>query len=106
MIKINGNWVGINTSNPNLLAYEAISAGEIPGLEGYTKVLREVTFGDSRFDIFAENDTEKCFVEVKNVSLKYVWFGNFRTKYKKRNPDGFPFYFSFLSFSISVISPW
>ncbi|RIJ47137.1 DNA/RNA nuclease SfsA [Maribellus luteus] len=70
MIKINDSWVGINTSNPNLLAYEAISAGEIPGLEGYTKVQREVTFSDSRFDIFAGNDTEKCFVEVKNVSLK------------------------------------
>ena len=27
-------------------------------------------FGDSRFDIYAENDTEKCFVEVKNVSMK------------------------------------
>ena len=27
-------------------------------------------FGDSRFDVFAENENEKCFVEVKNVSLK------------------------------------
>lgn len=70
MIKINDGWVGINTSNPNLLAFEAISEGKIPGLEGYTWVRREVTFGDSRFDIYAENDSEKCFVEVKNVSLK------------------------------------
>ena len=70
MIKINGDWVGINTGNPNKLAFEAISAGKIPELTGYTKVLREVVFGDSRFDIFAENETEKCFIEVKNVSLK------------------------------------
>ena len=70
MIKINGNWVGINTGNPNKLALEAISAGQIPELSGYTNVKREVVFGDSRFDIFAENETEKCFVEVKNVSLK------------------------------------
>jgi sugar fermentation stimulation protein A len=70
MIKINGDWVGINTGNPNKLAFEAISAGKIPELKGYTKVLREVVFGDSRFDIFAENETEKCFIEVKNVSLK------------------------------------
>lgn len=70
MIKINGGWVGINTSNPNKIAFNAISAGAIPQLSGYTKVQAEVTFGDSRFDVYAENETEKCFVEVKNVSLK------------------------------------
>lgn len=70
MIKINGDWVGINTGNPNKLAFEAISAGLIPGLEGYTTVKREVKFGDSRFDVYAENEIEKCFVEVKNVTLK------------------------------------
>jgi sugar fermentation stimulation protein A len=70
MIKINGGWVGINTANPNKLAFEAIAAGLIPELSVYTKVKREVVFGDSRFDVYAENETEKCFVEVKNVSLK------------------------------------
>lgn len=70
MIKINGNWVGINTANPNKIAFESVSNGIIPELAGYTRVLREVTFGDSRFDIYAENGTEKCFVEVKNVTMK------------------------------------
>lgn len=70
MIFINGGWIGINTSIPNLLAYEAIRDGKIKKLQGYTSVKREVTFGDSRFDIFAENDREKCFVEVKNVTMK------------------------------------
>lgn len=70
MIKINGDWVGINTGIPNILAYEAIKNGEIPELSGYVNVRREVKFGDSRFDVFAENDAEKCFVEVKNVTLK------------------------------------
>jgi sugar fermentation stimulation protein A len=70
MIKINGDWVGINTGNPNKLAFEAISAGTIPELAGYTMVKREVKFDDSRFDIFAENDIEKCFIEVKNVTMK------------------------------------
>ncbi|HSM49126.1 MAG TPA: DNA/RNA nuclease SfsA, partial [Draconibacterium sp.] len=69
MIKIGGSWVGINTGNPNKLAFEAISAGTIPDLTGYTNVMREVVFGDSRFDVFAENESEKCFVEVKNVTL-------------------------------------
>jgi sugar fermentation stimulation protein A len=70
MIKINGDWVGINTGNPNKLAFEAISAGTIPELAAYITVKREVKFGDSRFDVFAENDTEKCFIEVKNVTMK------------------------------------
>lgn len=70
MIQINNSWVGINTGNPNKLAFEAVSAGMVPELAGYTNVRREVNFGDSRFDVFAENDTEKCFIEVKNVSLK------------------------------------
>lgn len=70
MIKMNGDWIGINTGNPNKLAFEAISAGTISELVGYTTVKREVKFGDSRFDVFAENETEKCFVEVKNVTMK------------------------------------
>ena len=70
MIKINGNWVGINTTVPNILAFEAIKKGEIPELTDYTKVQHEVRFDDSRFDVYAENNSEKCFVEVKNVTLK------------------------------------
>ncbi len=70
MIKINDDWVGINTGIPNILAYEAILNNEIQGLQGYSKVQREVKFGDSRFDVYAENAKEKCFVEVKNVTLK------------------------------------
>lgn len=70
MIKINQAWVGINTAWPNLLAFEAIKNQEIEKLLGYTYVKREVTFEDSRFDVYCENETEKCFVEVKNVTYK------------------------------------
>jgi sugar fermentation stimulation protein A len=70
MIKINGDWVGINTGNPNKLAFEAIAAGTIEALSAYSLVKREVKFGNSRFDVYAESETEKCFIEVKNVSMK------------------------------------
>lgn len=70
MIKINGSWIGINTTWPNLLAFEAIKNNEIAKLSGYTYVKREVKFNDSRFDIYCKNDREKCFVEVKNVTMK------------------------------------
>jgi len=78
MIKINGDWVGINTSNPNALAFEWVDSGLIPGLEGLTRLRREVKWEDSRFDLYGEMDESKasagsergCFIEVKNVSLK------------------------------------
>jgi len=69
MIKINQKWVGINTSIPNKFAIYYIEKNLIPGLEGFELLKREVTFGDSRFDIYAENSDEKCFIEVKNVTL-------------------------------------
>lgn len=77
MIFINDRWVGINTSIPNKLAYESIVNGSIEKLQGYTFVKPEVKFLDSRFDIYAENDKEKCFIEVKNVSMKVGKYARF-----------------------------
>ena len=70
MIEIDNQWVGINTGNPNIIAYESIKNGLIPELSGYNLVKREVKFGNSRFDVMAENSQEVCFVEVKNVTYK------------------------------------
>lgn len=78
MIRIGGEWVGINTSNPNKLAFEWISGGVIPGLEGLSGLRREVKWEDSRFDLYGEmkdEDPEEeepggCFIEVKNVTLR------------------------------------
>jgi sugar fermentation stimulation protein A len=77
MILINGRWVGIHTGHPNKLAFEAVKAGAIPGLEGYTTVVPEVKVGESRLDLMAENDRERCFIEVKNVTLKEWRFARF-----------------------------
>jgi sugar fermentation stimulation protein A len=70
MILIGGDWVGINTSNPNALAFEWVSEGMIPGLEGLTSLKREVKWEDSRFDLFGEAPSGPCFIEVKNVTMK------------------------------------
>jgi sugar fermentation stimulation protein A len=70
MILIGGQWVGVNTSNPNLLAFEALKNREIPGLDMYDRVFREVKFDESRLDLYAENDQERCALEVKNVTMK------------------------------------
>lgn len=70
MIEIDEQWVGVNTSIPNVLVYDAICQQQIEQLKGYTFVKREVKFGDSRFDVMAQNDNETCYVEVKNVTMK------------------------------------
>ncbi|MCU4166591.1 DNA/RNA nuclease SfsA [Carboxylicivirga caseinilyticus] len=70
MIKINNQWVGINTLHPNQIAFEAIKNNEIPELSNYDHVQREVKVGNSRIDIMAQSKDETCFIEVKNVTMK------------------------------------
>ncbi|MBT5571900.1 MAG: DNA/RNA nuclease SfsA [Alphaproteobacteria bacterium] len=72
LIRVGEHMVGINTSHPNAIADEAISAGKIPELDGYTSLRREVRYGEnSRIDILlAETNRPPCYVEIKNVHLK------------------------------------
>lgn len=65
-----GHWAGVNTGRPNALVAEALSAGRLPGLDPADGVEREVTFGESRFDIaLGERRAPHTFIEVKNVTL-------------------------------------
>lgn len=62
-------WICVNTNRANQIAFEAISDGVIPALSGFTDVLREQTFGNSRFDLLLRTKENLCYVEVKNVTL-------------------------------------
>ena len=66
-----GHLAGINTVRANDLVESAISSGVIRELQGYTALRREVVYGceKSRIDFLLENDGQKCYVEVKNVTL-------------------------------------
>ena len=64
-----GHWAGVNTSRTNALVAEAIAAKRIPGLKQFRELKREVTFGDSRFDIALFGSHNITYVEVKNVTL-------------------------------------
>ncbi len=70
LIKVNEGWVGINTNHPNKLVKEAIEMELIPQLRGSTGIRPEVKYGSSsRIDLLLEYPQQKCYVEVKNVTL-------------------------------------
>jgi sugar fermentation stimulation protein A len=65
-----GILVGINTNIPNKLVFRAIKKGQIPELDGYPNIRKEVKYGDrSRIDMLLWEKDKKCYVEVKNVTL-------------------------------------
>jgi sugar fermentation stimulation protein A len=72
LIESAGGLVGINTGYANRLAEEALRAGRIEALAGYSSLRREVTYGDgSRVDFLLEDaGRPPCYVEVKSVTLK------------------------------------
>ncbi len=72
LIKIGDAMVGINTSHPNKMVFDAIEDGTITELQGFESQRREVKYGqNSRIDILLENpDGAKCYVEIKNVTMK------------------------------------
>ena len=66
---------GINTQLSNALVREAIEAGQVAELIGYSGIRSEVAYGNerSRIDLLLEAsapaDLPSCYVEVKNVTL-------------------------------------
>ncbi len=63
-------WIGINTILANKIAAEGIRKGVIRELQGYDVLHTERKYGlNSRVDILLERDSQKCFVEIKNVTL-------------------------------------
>lgn len=63
------HWAGVNTGRTNALVEEAIRAGRVPGLKQFRSLRREVTFGDSRFDLVLDGARGTTWIEVKNVTL-------------------------------------
>jgi len=51
------------------LLAESIEAGRMAEFPGYSRVRREVAYGESRLDLLLEDAGLPCFVETKSVTL-------------------------------------
>jgi sugar fermentation stimulation protein A len=72
LVESAGAMVCVNTARANDIVAEAIDAGAISELTGYDTLRREVKYGEnSRVDIVLERESERCFVEVKSVTLSF-----------------------------------
>jgi len=54
---------------PNALVAEGVANGHLSQFAGYSDINREVTFGDSRFDVMLEGPQGRCYIEAKSVTL-------------------------------------
>ena len=81
IIEVNDKKIGINTLLANKIVLDALHSKKIKPLCKFENIKTEVKFSDeTRFDFLLTNDKEKCFLEVKNVSL-------FRDKNTAEFPD-------------------
>ncbi len=66
--------VGVNTSHPNKIVADAITAGKIKPLAGYATLEREKKYGkNSRIDILLSDPAKPLtYVEIKNVHMSRV----------------------------------
>lgn len=62
--------VNMDSQVPNAVVSHALKENKIRGFEDLEKVKREVTFGQSRYDIYFETKEKKGFIEVKGVTLE------------------------------------
>ncbi len=71
IVDVGTSLVGINTSRPNHIVTDGITARAIPELKGYAHLTQEVKYGkNSRIDILLTDDSKPaCFVEVKNATM-------------------------------------
>ena len=70
IVEVNKTLVGINTQLTNKIVLEALNKKRIKNLVKFYNIKTEAKFSDkTRFDFLISNNKEKCFLEVKNVTL-------------------------------------
>lgn len=62
--------VNMDSQVPNEVVFNALKENKIQELKNLRYLKREVTFNNSRFDIYFEDEKQKGFIEVKGVTLE------------------------------------
>lgn len=69
---VQGEKILVHAAKANSLVKEAIKSGVIEELQDYENLRTEVKYGsqNSRIDLLLEKKDQKCYVEVKSVTMK------------------------------------
>lgn len=65
------SFIGVNTALANKIVMEGLTNNRIPEITGYDRYIPEVRYAqNSRIDILGTNNNdEKCYIEIKSVSM-------------------------------------
>ena len=69
LVEAAGTLVSADARLPNALVAEAAAAGMLEGIGKPSVIVRESTFGESRFDLMLDGENGRQYVEVKSVTL-------------------------------------
>lgn len=70
--------VNVDAQVPNKVIYDAIKNKEIQGFEDLIELKKEVTYGNSRFDLyFKRANGSEGFIEIKGVTLERDGYATF-----------------------------
>ena len=69
LVETAGTLVSADSRLPNSLVAEAVATGLLEDFGSPSAIVRESTFGESRFDLMLEDDGGRRYVEVKSVTL-------------------------------------
>ncbi len=69
LVEVDGVLVSLNARLPGALFQQAVEAGVLAEFGGYSRVEREVVYGESRLDLLLTGPQGSCYVETKSVTL-------------------------------------
>ena len=65
-------WICVNTHMANEVVFEALKNNQIEELKEYPQIEREKKYSEnSRIDFLLSSESEKCYLEVKSVTLTH-----------------------------------
>ena len=77
IVRLGQNLVSIDSRIPTKLIAEAVQQGQLSEFREFSHIREEVQFGHSRLDLLLSGDQDRCYMEVKSVTLVQGTTGRF-----------------------------